>query len=579
MNRMAASPASRAAGTLLGRIALAALAMSASAGGEEPRLPVLVPLVVNDARGESIRNLVAAELEITENGTSRQIGSLNFHGPAPRRITILLDEYHVSPGAHTDRVRAAAMSFIDQYLRQGDTVTVVRPPGHYQAALPGIEPARDAVRQFTGRKGDYAAQGAFESEYMSVAPAPASRQRAQVVRAALESVATAMRPDDGSKALIVVTEGFAEGEPTRSRTTTLRSIARAARLANVPVYILDPSVARPSDSPLNDAWRTIAIQTGGLLFEAGTELDQSFARIAADLDARYLVSFEPSGRQDGSFHGIKVAVKRKGAVVRAPAGYWAPFGASRFPPPVTRSTAHLRTPHSTGLIQPWFRMAPGTEGRTRVTFAWMPRPVSPLPRVANRTTGLAAEVTFEAITFEGVKLHAASVAPVASATAGPAAEITFEAAPGPVQISMAVTSDSKAALGTDVRYLVVPRLDTARPVIAAVEFVRPRSLPEFTALQRDPGAMPTEVRDFHRQDRVLVRVRAFAASGAPDVQVRLLNRVGHELLVLPRLPAVGDAAQFELPFARYPRGEYRLEVRVVSGREAITQLLPVRLIG
>jgi hypothetical protein len=91
--------------------------------------------------------------------------------------------------------------------------------------------------------------------------------------------------------------------------------------------------------------------------------------------------------------------------------------------------------------------------------------------------------------------------------------------------------------------------------------------------------MPTDVRDFLRQDRLLVRVRAFASSGVPDVQVRLVNRVGHTLLVLPSLPSVGGAAQFELPFARYPRGEYRLEVKATSGGETVTQLLPVRLIG
>jgi hypothetical protein len=51
------------------------------------------------------------------------------------------------------------------------------------------------------------------------------------------------------------------------------------------------------------------------------------------------------------------------------------------------------------------------------------------------------------------------------------------------------------------------------------------------------------------------------------------------MLVLPSLPAVGGAAQFELPFARYPRGEYHLEVKATSGGATVAQLLPVRLIG
>ena len=556
---------------LIVRTAVVALTatLSPAARGAEPRTSVPVPLVVTDARGRSIPNLQAADFEISENGEVRQISSVQFHGPAPRHLTLLLDEYHVTPGAPAERTRAAVAAFLDRHVRPDDTVAVVRLPTLHAETLTGLQPSRAAVAQFTGRKGQYATKGAFEAEYMSIAPAFASRQRAQIVRAALESLASTMRGTEGAKALIVVTEGFEQGEPSRGRTTTLRTIARAARLANMPVYILDPSVERPEGSPLNAAWQSIAVQTGGMLFEAGGSMEESFGRIATDLDARYVAEFEPLDRRDGAFHDIEVRVKRKGAVVRAPSGYWAPFPASRFPTPTVRNTAHLLTPHTSGLIQTWFRMAPGSPGRTRVTFAWTPRPAG------SRVT----QVNVEAVTFEGLKLLAAPVAPLPSAREGVPVEVSFEAPPGPVQISMAIATNANRVVDTDVRYIDVPQLDRSRPFIAAVEFVRPRSLPEFTAMTTNPHLMPTDARDFLRQDRLLIRVRAFASSGVPDVQVRLVNRVGHTLMVLPSLPAVGGAAQFELPFARYPRGEYRLEVKATSGGESVTQLMPVRLIG
>jgi VWFA-related protein len=556
---------------LIVRAAVVALTatLSPAARGAEPRAPVPVPLVVTDARGRSIPNLQAADVEITENGEARQISSLQFHGPAPRHLALLLDEYHVTPGAPAERTRAAVAAFLDRHVRPDDTVTVVRPPTLHADTPAGLQPSRAAVAQFTGRKGEYATKGTFEAEYMSIAPAFASRQRAQIVRAALESLASTMRETAGAKALIVVTEGFEQGEPSRGRTTTLRTIARAARLANMPVYILDPSAERPEASPLNAAWKAIAAQTGGMLFEAGGNMEESFGRIAADLDARYVAEFEPLDRRDGAFHDIEVRVKRKGAVVRAPSGYWAPFPASRFPTPTVRNTAHLLTPRTSGLIQTWFRMAPASPGRTRVTFAWTPRPAG----------SRAAHVNVEAVTFEGMKLLAAPVAPLPSAREGVPVEVSFDAPPGPVQVSMAIATEANRVLDTDVRYIDVPQLDRSRPFIAAVEFVRPRSLPEFTAMTANPHVMPTDVREFLRQDRLLIRVRAFASSGVPNVQVRLVNRVGHTLLVLPSLPDVGGAAQFELPFARYPRGEYRLEVKATSGGETVTQLLPVRLIG
>jgi hypothetical protein len=134
-------------------------------------------------------------------------------------------------------------------------------------------------------------------------------------------------------------------------------------------------------------------------------------------------------------------------------------------------------------------------------------------------------------------------------------------------------------LDTDVRYIDVPRLDADRPHIAAVEFVRPRSLPEFRAMQARADVLPTEVREFLRQDRLLVRVRAYSGAGPVAVRVRLLNRRGDLLLDLPALPSIDGASQFDLAFARFPRGDYRLEVTALAGAERVTQLLTIRVLG
>lgn len=544
--------------------------LSARSPAETPRPPVSVPIFVTDAVGRPIRNLKLPDVAIAEGGAPQQVSSIVFREAKSRRVALFLDEYHVSPGVNTERARAAVAGFVERHLAQSDAVILMKPLDS-QAGLgpaPTLEAVRQAVAAFDGRRGAYEPRGAFEAQYMGAAPSTASRQRAQVVRAGLESLAIAMRDGgDAAKALIVVTEGFRPSEPSRMRTTTLRTIARAARLASVPVYIVDPSGSPEAPSPFDEAWRALATQTGGMLVPAGSDLDAALAQVAADLASHYVVEFQGAAADDGAFHGIEVTVKRRGAQVRAPSGYWAPFAASRFPPVRTGSAhASLLTPHVSGLIQPWFRMAPAAGGNTRVTFSWVPR-----------ATSRAERVDLSAITFEGQTLHAAGVSPLRDGGAEPA-EATFVAPPGPLQVSMAIARAS-VVLATDVRYIEVPRLDAGRPVISDVELVRPRSLPELRAMQSDPARMPTEVRDFHRQDRLLVRVRAFAASGVPAVEVRLLNRSGQPLMTLPALPRVGDAAQFELPFARYPRGEYRLEVRARSGGEAVTQLMTVRVIG
>jgi VWFA-related protein len=543
-------------------------AWSVSGRAEPTRPLVSVPLFVTDVRGESIRNLKAPEIEVSENGAVHKIASIVFRGGAPRRVAFFLDEYHVSP-ANTERARASIARFVERHLRADDQVVIMKPldPRAATAPKPSIEAVHRALTQFDGRRGVFEPRSDFEAQYMSTAPPAVERQRAPVARAALENRALSLRDNDTPQALIIVTEGFVANENSRMRTTTLRSIARAARLANAPIYIIDPTAGPREESPFDDRWRAMTKETGGVLFPAGTDLDDALGRIAADLEASYLIEFPGAAKQDGRFHDITVNVKRRGVTVRAPSGYWVPFDVSRVTPPAPRTYANLLTPHVSGLIQPWFRMAPAGDGRTRVTFSWAPRP-------GRKVT--PERVDFSAITFEGDVVHSSTVAPLGNKSGAPA-ETTFVVPPGPLQVSMAIAA--ARLLDTDVRYITVPKLDAERPHIASVEFVRPRSLPEFNALRKDPSALPTEARDFLRSDRLLVRVRAFSAEGTPLVTVTLTNRFGHPLMDLPELEPVDGVAQFELPFARFARGEYKLHVRAGSGQNAVTEILTVRVIG
>ena len=84
---------------------------------------------------------------------------------------------------------------------------------------------------------------------------------------------------------------------------------------------------------------------------------------------------------------------------------------------------------------------------------------------------------------------------------------------------------------------------------------------------KEPGAQFTAYGQPSRFEAKVVR--AFAAAGQPDVAVRLLNRVRQPLMELPKLQAVDGAVQFDLPFARFPKGDYLLEIRAVSGAEIV----------
>ena len=95
--------------------------------------------------------------------------------------------------------------------------------------------------------------------------------------------------------------------------------------------------------------------------------------------AYYLLTYRSAHREDGRFHPLQVLVSRPGIQIRPRPGYWAPSiddqvvaqllaRASAPPPPLKLEPAR----HISPLIQPWFGVSRGSNGKTRVTFVWEP---------------------------------------------------------------------------------------------------------------------------------------------------------------------------------------------------------------
>ena len=535
------------------------------------RIPVRI--IVTDARGKDVKGLSAADVQISEGKQPQTVQSLVPVPAGPRKIGILLDEYHVAAGESTERARSALLQFVERFIRPEDVVLVMKPldPAALLAPLKSVDALRETISTFAGVKDNFAPRNAFEAEFMSTLPPTAPRQRAQVVRAAMQALVTAMARSEekatASSTLIVVSEGFSSEDRGRERLVSLRTVTRSARMSNVAVYVVDPAPMPPSQSPFNDAWRQLVGQTGGVLTTNAAPLEPALSRLAADLDSHYVAIIAPTFKEDGAYHPIEISVKRREVAVRAPAGYWTPIAAERYTPPVRPDmSTYLKTPHISGLIQPWFRMARAGTGRTQVIFLWAPK-----GKVQATTVSLSA------VTLEGVKLHDSVVAPQSAGAEGRAA---FDAAPGPIQVAMQITDARGKVLDTEVRYLDVPRLETTGAMIMSVDFVRTRTLREFLERQTQAETMPAETRDFDRHDRLIVRVRALGRAGAsPDITARLLNTRGQPMRDLPALPSVDGIPQFDLSLAPFARGDYHIEIKARSGSATVSQLVTFRLVG
>jgi hypothetical protein len=342
----------------------------------------------------------------------------------------------------------------------------------------------------------------------------------------------------------------------------------------VSIYPVDPSVtpvdASGTDDPgSSDAARALASQTDGQAIRS--DIDASLGRAAADAAAYYVLTYRAPHAEDGRFHEIQVRVKRPGVKLRARKGYWAPspddtLRASLLErlnaPPVPRPVEPPR--HVSTLIRPWFGLARGVDGKTRVTIVWEPAARVP----GDRTRRDPRQIVLTALDSNGTVLFEGPLLPTGPAVldepGGTPARAVFDALPGRLRLRMSIQDAASQVLDSDVRDFAVP--DFRRGiVIGTPEILRARNAREFRLL--DGGAaIPVASREFSRTERLLIRFPAYGPSDVtPVLTAKLLSRMGQSIRDLTVSPAAGGGLnEVDLPLASLAAGEYMIEVTATS---------------
>lgn len=392
----------------------------------------------------------------------------------------------------------------------------------------------------------------------------------------------------------------------------LRDIYALANRNNVAIYAVDPrglsagefgidqNISQSTDrqylSSTLETLRTLAINTDGRAIVNRNDLTMGMKQIVRDTSAYYLLGYNSTyTATDGKFHEIKVRVKKPGVQVRARKGYWA-FTAddakramepARPEPPkaVTTALASIVTPiRSSRLVRTWVGTARGADGKTRVTLVWEPVPRAPGSQA--RATEVAARMSVTAVAPDGspyFRGKSPDALPATSTVAPAGGAVTFEAAPGKVQLRLAVESAAAEVLDSETRELTVPDLTVPGVLLATPEVFRARTVREFQQVKADPKATPTAAREFSRMERVFVRVSAYGTgAAAPTITARLLNRAGQLMAELPMTAAgIGDdtARDVELGLSSYAAGEYLLELTATGPGEPVKELVGFRITG
>jgi VWFA-related protein len=389
----------------------------------------------------------------------------------------------------------------------------------------------------------------------------------------------------------------------------LREIYDLANRNNVAIYAVDPrglatgefgidqnigqSVDRQYLTSTMETLRTLALNTDGRAIVNRNDLTMAMKQIVRDTSAYYLLGYNSTfTATDGKFHEIKVRVKRPGVQVRARKGYWAftvedakrALSPPKADPPKAVETAlsAIAAPvRSSRLVRTWIGTERGTAGKTRVTIVW--EPVARGAGAPAQSAATPARMAVMAVGPDGAPYFRGKApeaqAPAAASTAGGA--VTFDAAPGKMQLRLAVESADAEVLDSEVREVAVPDLTAADAAMATPEVFRARTVREFQQMKTDPKATPTAAREFSRAERVFVRVITYGSGHA--VTARLLNRTGQSIADLPVAPAAaaGDGAHdIDLALAPLAPGEYLVEFTVAgTGGDPIKELVGFRVTG
>jgi VWFA-related protein len=576
-------------------IALVAAAATQSPSSPAPGNPssssdvVRIDVIATDARGRAVENLKAADFELREDGALQALDEVRFvkTGAADARLfAIYLDDYYVSASS-TARVRDALHRFVDRDLGPNDLVTILRPLD----SLLTIRLTRDreslhrAIDAFEGRRGDYAPRTAFERNYMVNEQARADVQRTQATWSTLNALALHLANlGPGRKTMLLVSEqadpmlrrrGF-EALPTSS------SVMRTANRSNVSIYVLDPLEASRRAAAADEGPNLLQVltdDTNGALFTPSTGaasseggIDAGLQQMAADASAYYLLTYRSIRNTDGLFHSVDVKVKPRGIRLRARKGYWAPTTDE-----IQRANllAHANDPrpavplpparHISPLIRPWFGVARGANGQTRVTFVWEPAGAVP----GDRRIRTPSRVELKALRTDGTTVFDGPVRPTGATVDvynDSDARAVFEVPPGRVRLQMSIEDSASQPIDTDVREILVG--DLRAPVaIGTPQVLRARTARDVRALDANPDAVPVSSREFSRAERLVIRVPAYApGTDTPTVSARLLTGAGQSMRTIALdAEAIPDGrAQIDLPLAGLASGEYAVEITAAS---------------
>ncbi len=290
-------------------------------------------LVFEDGKPQEIKQFQIVDLETVAADVVDPPGVFSNRAEPGAVFAMVLDDMTVDT-RHTPLMRAAAQRFVDEQVRAGDYIGVMRTGMNsplllttdrelVRPLIAQVAGRRDTINasSLTGLEGDAlpttdggAPQMADFSALGLLDASPAARIQAEQSLVMLQKVVEYLAPIPARrKAVLLFSQGvafdleaFAADSNSRSF-DTMRRLLAAAREGNVAVYTVDPRGLQGSQNPVLsaapvpvtadrglDTLRDLATATGGRAVVSTNEINQAFNRISRENRFYYLVGYEPS---------------------------------------------------------------------------------------------------------------------------------------------------------------------------------------------------------------------------------------------------------------------------------------------
>jgi VWFA-related protein len=291
---------------------------------------------VVDKQGNAITSLSRNDFVIYEDGVRRPI--LSFEPTeAPFSLVLLLD-MSGSTVNFRQQIRGAALRFLDA-LNPDDRVSVVEFNGKGVKSLIGFSTDRKrisyAITDLANGAGETQLYEALKFSLKELAHEGKRRKaivaltdgldtevrngdRAIVARAADTEIGTAIKPEQHSQVVTVLSQADREG-------VTIFPLALPSGDAKR-LPLPDPAITAMYEAA-HARLQLLADRTGGRLHEIRRldDLARLYAQVAADLRTLYTIAYQPPnpGTHDGKWREIRVEIARADLVASTKPGYYA----------------------------------------------------------------------------------------------------------------------------------------------------------------------------------------------------------------------------------------------------------------